>query len=288
MLSVLHPQLCAHFANACTFWQSPEAGGGVDMISAVRISPISAQHVCFCLVCTSHVTLCNALPPWCRYAGSQGIYTHTVAYERNPQCPVCSPGIELTAPADSTLQQVRVVVALGWVLAVQVMVQRTTGHCTDKQGHTPKVCGAGELVRLQAGCAGRGTVWLCGALQAVGGGWAAQSCMEGAVSWCMLMMAVCTPPLHIQASNHPVCCLVTVWQVIDRMLEHPVLAKMLAHPSVSNGTKQLYSRGVFEASTKANLAKPIAELLEGETTVLLTVNDKKLSAPLRVRLRLQQ
>jgi hypothetical protein len=44
----------------------------------------------------------------CRYAGSQGIYTHTVAYERNEQCPVCSPGVELNAPASSTLQQVRV------------------------------------------------------------------------------------------------------------------------------------------------------------------------------------
>lgn len=43
----------------------------------------------------------------CRYTGSQGIYTHTVAYERNAQCPVCSPGVELNAPAGSTLQEVR-------------------------------------------------------------------------------------------------------------------------------------------------------------------------------------
>lgn len=71
------------------------------------------------------------------------------------------------------------------------------------------------------------------------------------------------------------------------MLAHPVLGKMLAHPSVSYGTKQLYVRGVFEADTKPNLKKPVSELLEGESTVLLTVNDKKLNAPLRVRLRLQ-
>lgn len=42
----------------------------------------------------------------CRYTGSQGIYTHTVAYERNVQCPVCSAGVELNAPQSSTLQQV--------------------------------------------------------------------------------------------------------------------------------------------------------------------------------------
>jgi ubiquitin-activating enzyme E1 C len=103
-----------------------------------------------------------------------------VSYERNPQCPVCSPGIELVAPADSSLQQ-----------------------------------------------------------------------------------------------------------VIDCMLAHAVLGKMVAHPSVSHGNTRLYSRGVFEAQTKANLQRPIAQLLEGATTALLTVNDKKLSAPLRVRLRLQ-
>lgn len=71
------------------------------------------------------------------------------------------------------------------------------------------------------------------------------------------------------------------------MLKHPVLGKLMAHPSVSYGTKQLYMRGVFEADTKPNLNKSILQLLEGERTVLLTVNDKKLNAPLRVRLRLQ-
>lgn len=82
------------------------------------------------------------------------------------------------------------------------------------------------------------------------------------------------------------CCAVP--QVIDLMLEHPVLGKMMAHPSVTYGAQQLYSRGVFEADTRPNLAKPIAELLgEAESTVLLTVNDKKLSGPLRVRLRLR-
>lgn len=76
-------------------------------------------------------------------------------------------------------------------------------------------------------------------------------------------------------------------QVVDLMLQHPVLSKLMAHPSVTYGAKQLYSRGVFEADTRPNLQKPVAELLDGETTALLTVNDKKLSAPLRLRLRLK-
>lgn len=79
------------------------------------------------------------------------------------------------------------------------------------------------------------------------------------------------------------------------MLQHPDLGKMMAHPSVTYGTQQLYSRGVFEADTRPNLVKPIAELLgngnggdaSSAAAVLLTVNDKKLSAPLRVRLRLR-
>jgi ubiquitin-activating enzyme E1 C len=79
-----------------------------------------------------------------------------------------------------------------------------------------------------------------------------------------------------------------VLQVIDLMLQDPVLGKLMVHPSVTYGATQLYSRGVFEADTKPNLEKPIAQLLGGgETTALLTVNDKKLSAPLRVRLRLR-
>jgi hypothetical protein len=40
-------------------------------------------------------------------AGSQGIYTHTVSYEKDESCPVCSAGVLVTAPLDATLQQVR-------------------------------------------------------------------------------------------------------------------------------------------------------------------------------------
>ncbi len=42
-----------------------------------------------------------------RYMGSQGIYTHTVQNEKDPGCPICSPGVPLTVAPDQTLQQVR-------------------------------------------------------------------------------------------------------------------------------------------------------------------------------------
>ncbi len=42
-----------------------------------------------------------------RYTGSQGIYTHTVAYERDPHCPVCSPGVQVAVQQSATLQEVR-------------------------------------------------------------------------------------------------------------------------------------------------------------------------------------
>lgn len=151
-----------------------------NIIPAIASTNAIVSAVCV-LEALKIITMCSTgLNNYMMYTGSQGIYTHTVAYERNAQCPVCSAGIELNAPASSTLQQ-----------------------------------------------------------------------------------------------------------VIDLMLEHPVLGKMMAHPSVTYGTKQLYSRGIFEADTRPNLEKPVSELLEGETTALLTVNDKKLSAPLRVRLRLK-
>ncbi len=65
------------------------------------------------------------------------------------------------------------------------------------------------------------------------------------------------------------------------------LGKLLVSPSVSLGSTMLYGHGIYEAETRPKLAKPIGELLPPaqEGGHLLTVNDKKLHAPLRVRLR---
>ena len=37
------------------------------------------------------------------YVGSGGVYTHTVAYERDPNCVVCSPGVAFEIGASATL-----------------------------------------------------------------------------------------------------------------------------------------------------------------------------------------
>ena len=40
------------------------------------------------------------------YNGSDGVYTHTVAYEKDPDCPMCSPGVAMELPKESTLSDV--------------------------------------------------------------------------------------------------------------------------------------------------------------------------------------
>ena len=45
--------------------------------------------------------------PSCRYVGTRGVYSHTVAYERDTECIVCSPGLPVHIAASTTLQQAR-------------------------------------------------------------------------------------------------------------------------------------------------------------------------------------
>ena len=102
-------------------------------------------------------------------------------------------------------------------------------------------------------------------------------------------------------------------QVIDKMLSDPVLGKHLKKPSVSYGSQNLYAHGIYEvgallhigihhgglflivlssllspphlkAETRPNLSRAIGELVP-ESKALLTINDKALSAPMRVMLR---
>ena len=41
-----------------------------------------------------------------RYVGTEGVYTHTVAYEADGECPMCSPGVPFAVDPESTLEQV--------------------------------------------------------------------------------------------------------------------------------------------------------------------------------------
>jgi NEDD8-activating enzyme E1 len=94
---------------------------------------------------------------------------------------------------------------------------------------------------------------------------------------------VCSPgiPLHVPRDA-------TLAQVLDAMLADSRLGTMLNAPSLSHGSKNLYVRGALEETTRPNLEKTTLELVGGEDAmakgVVLTVNDKKLAAPLRVRL----
>ena len=38
--------------------------------------------------------------------GTDGIYTHTAAYEQDPSCPICSPGVPFEVKSSMTLKEV--------------------------------------------------------------------------------------------------------------------------------------------------------------------------------------
>lgn len=127
------------------------------------------------------MSLPDDLPCRGRFNGTRGVYTHTVAYDRDAACPVCSPGVALDMMAHSTLAEL-----------IEELVRRFPAQ--------------------------------------------------------------------------------------------------LAAPSISLGTRPLYAHGIFEEETKANLSRPLAQLLhecgaqKPLRNVLLLVNDKKSPWPLRVRL----
>eukprot|EP00899_Mesostigma_viride_P011277 jgi/Mesvir1/2014/Mv06196-RA.1 len=51
-------------------------------------------------------TMCSTgMDNYMMYMGGQGVYTHTVAYERDPSCPMCGTGAPFVIPASATLQQ---------------------------------------------------------------------------------------------------------------------------------------------------------------------------------------
>ncbi|KAL3137662.1 hypothetical protein ABBQ38_004937 [Trebouxia sp. C0009 RCD-2024] len=53
------------------------------------------------------VTMCSTqMQNYMMYVGTDGIYTHTAAYEQDPLCSICSPGIPFEVHSSMTLQQV--------------------------------------------------------------------------------------------------------------------------------------------------------------------------------------
>lgn len=53
------------------------------------------------------VTMCSTgLNNYMMYTGNTGIYTHTVSYEKDAGCPICSAGTLVPVTPEMTLQQV--------------------------------------------------------------------------------------------------------------------------------------------------------------------------------------
>jgi len=84
--------------------------------STCRCSP----QLLVCLSCdhtgTYQTSTCALRPPDIyelplglryRYVGTEGVYTHTVAYDRDAACPMCSAGVPFRVRPSDTLQQAR-------------------------------------------------------------------------------------------------------------------------------------------------------------------------------------
>lgn len=59
---------------------------------------------------------------------------------------------------------------------------------------------------------------------------------------------------------------------------------MVVAPTLAQGPTVIYARGIYEEDTKPNLARKISEFV-GENGGPVTINDKKLAAPLRGRVK---
>lgn len=54
-----------------------------------------------CLCTSVKISMCYA-----RYTGTDGVYTYTVAYEKDPSCLACGSGVPVEVDPSDTLQQV--------------------------------------------------------------------------------------------------------------------------------------------------------------------------------------
>ncbi len=62
-----------------------------------------------------------------RYVGTDGIYTHTAAYEQDPLCAICSPGLPFEVQSSMTLQQVLPKACV--LTVIRALEQYQLSHC---------------------------------------------------------------------------------------------------------------------------------------------------------------
>lgn len=89
---------------------------------------------------------------------------------------------------------------------------------------------------------------------------------------------ICGPATIMEVSSGA-----SLQETIDQLVQHPLLKGHLSAPSVSYGHKNLYMRGVLEDQTQGNLCKPLVDLIDGSGSIL-TINDKKMVSPLKVKI----
>ena len=89
---------------------------------------------------------------------------------------------------------------------------------------------------------------------------------------------VCSPPVVIHASWG-----VTLEDFLRIIVEHERLRDHVSATTVSYGNSNLYMRGALEHLTRENLPKRLVDLIDVAHSSLLTINDKKLSSPLKVK-----
>jgi hypothetical protein len=58
------------------------------------------------LHCRTYSTLCAGMDNYMMYSGTDGVYTHTEAYQKDESCPICSPGVPVTVSNGTTLLEV--------------------------------------------------------------------------------------------------------------------------------------------------------------------------------------
>lgn len=90
---------------------------------------------------------------------------------------------------------------------------------------------------------------------------------------------VCSPGLIMEVNGDS-----TLQQVVDQLMQHPELSGKIKAPSISYGSINLYMRGALEEGTRGNLSKSMVDLV-AEASPTINVNDRALTAPIKVRLK---
>lgn len=93
---------------------------------------------------------------------------------------------------------------------------------------------------------------------------------------------ICSPPVVVLISWD-----VTLEEFLQILTQHDRLKDHISAPSISYGHANLYMRGALEHMTRENLSKRLCDLMDcanpGINSSILTINDKQLSVPIKVK-----